>query len=322
MRDHGTDRGRRFGGVRDNARMNSTTAPSPPVVTAWDRYQPWRRTFEIGFWIAQYTINAIANSITVLMDVSRVELGFAGWEPVVWESTSSVVALALVPALVWFTRRVPLHADTWRRALPWYLLASLAWSVLHVGGMVALRKLIYAAQGEHYDFSPWWWEFGYEYLKDIRSFATMVLLIEGYRLLVRRMQGEASVLQAPDDAPAVERIERPERFLVRKLGKEFLIAAADVEWLQAQANYVNLHVRGRDYPLRTTMAVIESQLDPTRFVRVHRSHIVNLDCIDQIEPLDTGDARITMRDGTAIPCSRRYRGALRVQPGIGDRRIG
>ena len=117
------------------------------------------------------------------------------------------------------------------------------------------------------------------------------------------------------------RVERPERFLVRKLGKEFLVAAADVEWLQASGNYVNLHVRGRDYPLRTTMAAIEAQLDPARFVRVHRSYIVNLDCVEQIEPLDTGDARITMRDGAAIPCSRPYRDALRPRPaGVDDRR--
>ncbi|HEY0661803.1 MAG TPA: LytTR family DNA-binding domain-containing protein [Lysobacter sp.] len=292
--------------------MDTNPLASPrPVATAWDRYQPWRRVFEIGFWFALLTINAIGNSITTLMDSRRTGRGLADWEPAVWESSSSLVVLALLPALVWFSRRVPLHLDTWRRALPLHLLGSVVWSLLHVGAMVAIRKLMYAAQGEHYDFGPWWWEFGYEYLKDIRSYGVIVLAIEGYRLLLRRMQGEASLLQAPDDAPAVEPVDRPERFLVRKLGKEFLIAAADVEWLQASANYVNLHVRGRDYPLRTTMAVIETQLDPTRFVRVHRSHIVNLDCIGQIEPLDTGDARIVMRDGTAIPCSRRYRAALR-----------
>ncbi len=100
---------------------------------------------------------------------------------------------------------------------------------------------------------------------------------------------------------------------MRKLGKEFLIAAADVEWLQAAGNYVNLHVRGRDYPLRTTISAVEQLLDPARFVRVHRSWIVNLDCIAEIEPLDTGDARITMSDGTTIPCSRTYRDALRPE---------
>lgn len=296
------------------AAVNATptaAAPKARSPSAWDRYVPWRRSVEIGFWLANYAMGAVANSIVVLMDMSRAQLDFAQWKPVVWESSSSLVALALVPAVVWFTRRVPLHLDTWRQSLPRHLLGSLAWSMLHVGGMVGLRKLVYAVQGEHYDFSPWLWEFGYEYLKDIRSYASTVLLIEGYRLLLRRMQGEASLLQAPDDAPPLEPVDRPERFLVRKLGKEFLIAASDVEWLQASANYVNLHVRERAYPLRTTMAAIEVQLDPTRFVRVHRSYIVNLDCIAQIEPMETGDARVVMRDGSVVPCSRRYRAALR-----------
>ena len=299
---------------------DAAITPPSPRPSQWDRFRPWKRTFEVGFWIGVYLVNAVAGSITSLMDVRRAELGFAAWQPAVWETSSALAALALVPAVVWFSRRVPLHFDTWRRALPLHLLGSLAWSVLHVAGMVALRKLVYATQGEHYDFSPWLREFGYEYLKDARSYASVVVLIEAYRLLVRRLQGEASVLSEPDDVVAAAApVERPQRFLVRKLGKEFLVAAADVEWLQAQANYVNLHVRGRDYPLRTTMAAIEAQLDPGRFVRVHRSYIVNLDCIDRIEPLDTGDARIVLRDAATIPCSRRYRDALRVGPASGER---
>jgi hypothetical protein len=294
--------------------MNPTTsAAAPSTDNLWERYQPWRRTMEWGFWIVSYVIGALSNSVTVLMDVRRLHLDFASWEPAVWEWSSHLVSLALVPAVLWFTRRFPLHFDTWRRNLPWLALGSVAWSALHVGGMVALRKLAYAAQGGQYDFSPWLTEFFYEYLKDARHFAGLVVFIELYRLLVRRLQGEASVLAAPDDAPLPEQPERPERFLVRKLGKEFLVAAAEVEWLQASGNYVNLHVRGRDYPLRTTMAAIEAQLDPARFVRVHRSFIVNLDCVGEIEPLDTGDARIAMRDGTTVPCSRTYRDALRPE---------
>jgi DNA-binding LytR/AlgR family response regulator len=78
---------------------------------------------------------------------------------------------------------------------------------------------------------------------------------------------------------------------------------------------VNLHVRGRDYPLRTTMAAIEERLDPMRFVRVHRSYLVNLDYLTEIEPLDTGDARLKLRDGAQVPCSRRYRAQLRERFG-------
>ena len=284
-----------------------------PDADLWDRYRPWRRTVEWGFWIVSCVVGAVTNSLTMLMDIRRAHLHFAAWEPAVWEWSSHLVAYALVPAVLWFTRRFPLHFDTWRRNLPWLLLGSVAWSMIHVTGMVALRKLAYATQGGVYDFGPWWSEFFYEYLKDVRSFFGMVLFVEVYRLLIRRLQGEASVLATPEDEPAVDQPERPERFLVRKLGKEFLIAASDVEWLQASGNYVNLHVRGRDYPLRTTMASIESQLDPARFVRVHRSYIVNLDCVGEIEPLDTGDARIAMRDGAVIPCSRTYRDALRPE---------
>jgi len=287
-----------------------STQPLPPP-TAWDRFRPWRRTFEVGFWVATYLLNAIANSAVTWLDIQRAGLDFAPWEPAVWEWSSAIMCLALVPAVAWFTRFNPVRFDTWKRALPLHLLGSLAWSALHVGGMVALRKVAYAMQGDSYDFGPWLREWGYEYLKDVRSYAGLVATIEAWRWFLRRWQGEASVLAQPDDAPSPASAERPERFLVRKLGKEFLIAANDVEALQASGNYVNLRVRGHEYPLRSTMAAIEHQLDPARFVRVHRSHMVNLDCVAQIEPLDTGDARVVMRDGTVVPCSRRYRDALR-----------
>ena len=292
----------------DNARMTPSPTPQP---TIWDRYQPFRHWVEWGYWIVGFVVTAAANSATALMDIRRAGLDFAGWEPVAWEWTSNAVALALVLPVVWFTRRVPLHLDTWRRWLPLHLLGSVVWSALHVAGMVALRKLVYALQGGQYDFGDWPREWFYEYLKDVRSYAGGVATITVYRWFLLRLQGEASVLSAPDDAPASATAERPERFLVRKLGKEFLIAAGEVESLQAAGNYVNLHLRGRDYPLRSTMAAIESLLDPARFARVHRSWIVNLDQVAEIEPLDTGDARIRLRDGRLVPCSRTYRDVLR-----------
>ncbi len=305
-----TSRDGRVSGTAYNAQMQT----SPPLF--YQRYQPWRRGVEAGYWVVQYLVSALANSITVNMDVRRLHLSFSAWQPVVWETSSALVALALVPAVVWFTRRFPLHLDTWRRMAWVHLLGSLVWSVLHVAGMVAIRKAVYASVGDHYDFSPWWWEFGYEYLKDVRSYAGVVLTIEGYRLLLRRLQGEAMLLSLPDEGPPMEPVDRPDRFLVRKLGREFLIAANDIEWLQASGNYVNLRVRGHDYPLRSTLAGIETKLDPARFARIHRSYMVNIDRIASIEPLDTGDARIHLNDGGSLPCSRTYRGGLRQAVGL------
>lgn len=245
--------------------MNSPIAERP--LTAYDRYLPYRRWVEVGYWVVAVVISAIGNTLTVTMEMTRAGLEFHPMEPAIWEWSSNGVILALVPAVVWFTRRFPPHLDTWRRQLPWYALASVVYCLL---------------------------------------------LIEAYRFLMRRLQGEASLLDAPDDdAPPVEPVERPERFLVRKLGREFLVAAADIESLQAAGNYVNLRVRGRDYPLRSTIAAVEARLDPARFQRVHRSHIVNLDHVAMIEPLDTGDARLHLKDGSTLPCSRRYRAALR-----------
>lgn len=286
---------------------------TPPTPTAYERFLPWRRSVEIGFWLAFLLVNGIVNSVVSLMDIERAGLGqrFAGWEPVVWEFSSGLAWVALVPAVAAFSRRFPFHWDNWRRVLPWHLAATVAVSLAHVLGMIGLRKIAYAVTGSHYEFGAWGVELFYEYIKDARSYAWLLLLLEFYRLLLRRWQGEASLLAAPDEGPPVEPVERPERFLVRKLGREFLVAARDIEWLQASGNYVNLRVRGHDYPLRSTLARLEEQLDPARFARIHRSYLVNLDQIAAIEPLDSGDARIHLRDGTHLPCSRRYREALR-----------
>jgi hypothetical protein len=220
-------------------------------------------------------------------------------------------------------RLAPLLPGRWVRFVAGHVLASVAISVVHVAGMFAVRSLVYAMAGGRYDFGGWTGQWGYEYLKDVRVYVSIVFGIWAYRLFMLRLQGEARVLDAPEAAaqPSAEPespgtpAARPERFLVRKLRREFLIAATDIDWLQAEGNYVGLHVNGHDYLLRATLTDFLTQLDPARFVRVHRSHAVNLGRIKEIEPLDGGDARLHMHDGTTVPCSRRYRDALRAGAG-------
>jgi hypothetical protein len=270
---------------------------------------------EVGFWVCSLLFGAAVDSMIVMLDIERVHLGFAAWQAATWEWSSHLALLALVPAVLAFEKAVPLEWGSLRRNLPRHLFASVAFSVLHVLAMVALRKGVYAAMGSSYDFGSWPRELFYEYLKDFRTYAGILTTVYLYRLLLLRLQGEARMLDAPDVGAPVEPVDRPERFLVRKLGREFLVAANEVEWLQAAANYVNLHVRGRAYPLRSSMAAIEPRLDPGRFVRVHRSYMVNLEHLAEFEPLDSGDARLRMRDGSQVPCSRRYRPALRGRAG-------
>lgn len=291
----------------------STNLAVPDSNHAAERYLAGRRPLEIGYWMVTVCLSAAGGSYATWADHRRNGLPLDWWQPLLWSWSSALMLLALVPAVLWFTRRWPLHLETWRGNLFWYLPASLAWSLLHVGGMVALRKLGYAAMDTSYDFGNWATELFYEYSKDARTFVGIVVLIHGYRLLLRLMQGEARLLGVPDSGPPVEPLDRPRHFLVRKLGREFLIATADIERLQACGNYVNLLVAGREYPLRSTFAAVETRLDPACFARIHRSFIVNLDRVASIEPLETGDARVHLDDGTVLPCSRRYRALLRTR---------
>ncbi|MEO8020932.1 LytTR family DNA-binding domain-containing protein [Polaromonas sp.] len=273
-------------------------------------YLSYRRAAEIGYWVVVLTVQMLFNSITTWID--RRHIPFV--EPLVWELSSSLTVGLLIPALVAFERRFPLHWATLRRNLPWHLAGTLLFCGAHVLVMMALRKAAYAAVGASYAPGPWASVFAYEYLKDVRSYVLILGALVSYRLLLLRLQGEARVLDAPETAagtaPAAGAAARPERFLVRKLRKEFLIAATDIEWLQAQGNYIGIHVNGHDYLLRSTLADFLGQLDPARFVQVHRSFAVNLDRIAEIEPLDSGDARLRMKDGSQVPCSRRHRDAL------------
>lgn len=280
----------------------------------WGRHLPWQRPVEILLWVLVFGSTAAINTYVVMVDAGRYGYAMQVWKPATWEGSSALVSLLLLPPLLWLCERWPLHADTWARRLPGYLAASLAWSLLHVAGMVLIRVLVYRAMGTGYDFD-WPRELPYEYLKDVRTFSLVVFFAHGYSWLWRRLRGEARALDAPDPGLPVDQAGQgalPVRFLVRKLGREFLVSAADIEWAQASGNYVNLHVAGRDYPLRSTMAGIAEQLDPACFLRVHRSYIVNLEQIQSIEPLDTGDARLHMKAGVYVPCSRRYREGLRA----------
>lgn len=290
---------------------------SSPRAPLLERYLGQRRIWETGLWVLYWLIQATAGSVVALMDIRRNDLAFDSWEPVLWEFSSCMVLLVLIPAVIAFEHRVPLRFDTWRHALPRHLLASVVFSIGHVLAMVAIRKAAYAIAGGEYDFGNWPRELAYEYVKDGRTYAGILIVVNLYRLLLLRLQGEARLLVAPESGPAIEPVQRPQRFLVRKLGSEFLVAARDIEWLEAAENYVNLHVRGHVYPLRSTMTAIEERLDPMRFVRVHRRFIVNLDHLAKIEPLESGDARLLMKDGTAVACSRRYRNALREQAAAG-----
>lgn len=268
-------------------------------------------TIVVAFWLLLFYGTSLANVLAGCMRAARDQEGFDWFATSVDEFSSATVSLLLLAVLVRCAARWPLHADTWRGLLPAYLAGALAWWLLHVAGMVGLRHLLHALAGSHYRFGPWPSQWLYELFKDLQTYALLVSAVHALAWFGRRRHGEAALLAEPDAGPAAEPVERPAHFLVRTLGKEFLLATADIEYAQAASNYVNLHVRGHDYPLRITLAALEQRLDPACFLRAHRSWLVNRTHLRSIEPTEGGEAILHMQDGARVPCSRRQLPLLR-----------
>ncbi len=100
------------------------------------------------------------------------------------------------------------------------------------------------------------------------------------------------------------------RFLVRTREATVVVDADDIDWIEAADYYASLHVGGRTYLLRETMAHLAERLDPERFFRVHRSTIVNLARIREIHPLFRGDCELVLSSGARVRLSRTRRGEL------------
>jgi two-component system LytT family response regulator len=98
-----------------------------------------------------------------------------------------------------------------------------------------------------------------------------------------------------------------ERILVRVGDRQALVKVSQVQWVEAEDNYVRLHVEGGSHLLRQTMNAMSQKLDPHQFRRIHRSAIVNLDYIKELQPWSSGDYLVVMRDGTRLTLSRTYR---------------
>ncbi|HET8656661.1 MAG TPA: LytTR family transcriptional regulator DNA-binding domain-containing protein [Longimicrobiaceae bacterium] len=109
---------------------------------------------------------------------------------------------------------------------------------------------------------------------------------------------------------------RPRRYarrLVVRIGSRILfVNSADVDWIDADGNYARLHVGAHTYLLRETMSHLEERLDPERFLRIHRSTIVNLERIREVQPLFKGNYVVILQDGTRLSTTRGYRERLQA----------
>ncbi len=100
------------------------------------------------------------------------------------------------------------------------------------------------------------------------------------------------------------------RFVVRVSGRVLLVDASQVDWIEAADNYAILHAGRSSHVVRDTMSRLSTELDPQRFVRIHRSTIVQIDRVRELLPAFHGDFVVLLHDGTRLTLSRNYRSRL------------
>lgn len=106
--------------------------------------------------------------------------------------------------------------------------------------------------------------------------------------------------------------ERPafQRLAVRNNGQILFLAPEEIEWIEAAGNYVRLSANGESHLLRETMSGVESKLPEERFLRIHRSAIVNLEAVRELTPSPHGDFVVVLKSGKKLPLSRGCRDRL------------
>ena len=113
------------------------------------------------------------------------------------------------------------------------------------------------------------------------------------------------------------RQDRLDRFVIKSAGTTRFVRAAEIDWIEAAGVYVNLHIAGKGLLYRATLNELGERLDPLRFMRIHRSAIVNIESIVQLEPISHGEFEVLLKDGSRPRISRGYRS--QVEQRLGQR---
>jgi DNA-binding LytR/AlgR family response regulator len=237
------------------------------------------------------------NIFTALQDRPRLQ----PIEPVVWEYSSWLATLVLLPGIGFLANWAPFDPRRLGRFFLVHAPATVVYSLLHVGGFVLLRILAYATAGFRYEFGAG--ELIYEYRKDLLAYIIAVTVFSFAARLAER-RAPAGVAPAAADEPT---------FDIRDGARLIRAPVADILAATSAGNYVEFRLAdGRRPLMRTTLAGVETALGSHGFVRTHRSWLVNPLRVRGLTAEGSGDFRIELDGGVEAPLSRRFPGALQA----------
>lgn len=272
--------------------VNATAARSgPPPV------RPHDDLLFLGITLAAMSVFLTFNALNVYHEHVGSGLPLNPWEPAVWEISSGLYFLAVAPGIQLLTRRVWLGDRPLLPKLAIHLVAALLVSLAHVLVTGALRSVAYRALHAHYDVLRLLGDWPYELRKDILVYSAIVGLYVFW--LLARAAPQAG--QSPGGPDVLE---------VRDGARRHFVPLAEVVWVEAAGNYVELHRGGAGLLHRASLAEMERRLQSAGFVRIHRSRLVCREAVANVESRPTGDFVVHLRDGRELAGSRRYRRPL------------
>jgi two-component system, LytTR family, response regulator len=150
-----------------------------------------------------------------------------------------------------------------------------------------------------------------DYLLKPYDDARFAAALERARDLVMRKRNDAVDTKL---ARLIEHLEGEgrDRILVKSSGEIIFLKTSEIDWIEAEGDYVKFHVTGRSHLMRGTMAALEARLDPDRFIRIHRSTIVNVDRLRKLSPSFEGEYAVVLHDGTKLRLSRGYHDRIKA----------
>jgi len=253
----------------------------------------------------------LVNAFSVGHNLARLGLPHRFWEPFVWEASSAIFTIALLA----LPRQAAKLADGFasrplRSGLSLIGLA-LAFSTLHICGMVLLRDLVYAAAGAAYSFN---WSVGevfYELRKDLFSFSIIGVVF----WLAERAFGPMALTPvgrgaASHNAPSIE-AAACSRIWLRDGRSSILVDASDILYVTSAGNYVEyVMVTGQRHLIRATLQAEAARLSSLGIARVHRTRLINVQRIVAVIWGASGDFDLRLDNGETIAGSRRYKASV------------
>ncbi|MDX1624122.1 MAG: LytTR family DNA-binding domain-containing protein [Gemmatimonadota bacterium] len=242
-----------------------------------------------------------------------------GWPLALWWGLKSWYLWgAMAPLVVWIASKAPVSRERWLPALAVHLLAAVSLAVLHPTLGISLSALV-EGLGDTPFLEAVEGLFLKRYTLNLVTYFAIAaaghLVVSRHRSVAR--EERAGTGAAVPDTTGRSGAESAERLLVRRGDdRERFLEVDRIDRIDAEGNYVRIHVGEASCLERRTLKSLEAQLDPSRFLRIHRSHIVNLDRVDRIEAGFKGAYVIVLDDGTRLPLSRTYR--KRLEERIGE----